>query len=188
MTRRDKTAMRNRILEAADQLFYGRGIRSTGVDEIAAEAEVSKRTLYNHFASKDDLVVAYLQRRLRPIRASGQPPVDQILGLFSQLEHTFRSPAFRGCPFVNALAEVGGPNHRAATVAIEFKEQRRLWFRDLLAETGARDPGALATQLMLLVDGAIVTALVRKDPTVAHAARNAAAALLAAAGVREKDQ
>jgi AcrR family transcriptional regulator len=110
MTRRDKTAMRDRILEAADQLFYGQGIRSTGVDEIAAEADVSKRTLYNHFASKDDLVVAYLQRRLRPIRASGQPPVDQILGLFSLLEHTFRSPAFRGCPFVNAVAEVGEPN------------------------------------------------------------------------------
>lgn len=180
MTLRDKSRVRDKILQAADHLFYSQGIQATGVDAVAAEADVSKRTLYNHFPSKDALVVAYLQRRLRPIRASGQPPADQILGLFSVLERSFKSPDFHGCPFVNAVAELGEPNHAARTVAIEFKEQRRIWFRDLLTEAGARDPDGLATQLMLLVDGAIATALVRKDPTVARAAEQAAAVLLAA--------
>lgn len=184
MARRDKSGMREKILQAADHLFYGQGIQATGVDAVAAEADISKRTLYNHFPRKDDLVVAYLQRRLRPIRASGQPPVDQILGLFSLLERSFNSADFRGCPFVNAVAELGEPNHSARKIAIEFKEQRRLWFRDLLTEAAARDPDGLATQLMLLVDGAIATALVRKDPTVARSAYQAAAALLGAAGVQ----
>jgi AcrR family transcriptional regulator len=187
MMHRDTSGMRDKILQAADHLFYGQGIQATGVDAVATEAGISKRTLYNHFPSKDDLIVAYLQRRLRPIRASGQPAADQILGLFSLLERSFSSPDFRGCPFVNAVAELGELNHPARLVAVEFKEQRRLWFRDLLTEAGARDPDGLAKQLMLLVDGAIATVLVRKDPTVARVAQNAATALLAAAGIRGTD-
>src|SRR5262250_2308768 len=99
-------AMEERILETTDRLFYGQGIRAVGVDTIAAEVGISKRTLYNHFPSKDDLIVAYLSRRMRPAETSGRPPAEQILGDFDRLERSFASGVFRGCPFVNAVAEL----------------------------------------------------------------------------------
>jgi AcrR family transcriptional regulator len=178
-----KETMHERILETADRLFYGKGIRAVGVDTIADEIGISKRTLYNYFPSKDDLIVAYLSRRFIPLTTSELPPVEQILGAFDRLEHSFTSKAFRGCPFVNAVAELGEPTHAANRLAIAFKEQRRVWFRDLLIGLGVADPDGLATQLALLVDGAIAAALVRGDPGMARAAKPAARTLLTAAGV-----
>lgn len=176
--------MRQRILETADRLFYGQGIRAVGVDTIAAEIGISKRTLYNYFPSKDDLIVAYLTRRIRPpAEESDLAPAEQILGDFDRLERSFASGTFRGCPFVNAVAELKEPRHAANKIALAFKEQRRVWFRDLLKKLDVDQPDALATQLMLLVDGAIAAALVRGDPRVARAAREAARILLTAAGV-----
>ncbi len=128
----DRTTMQERILETADRLFYGQGIRAVGVDTIAAEIGISKRTLYNYFPSKDELIVAYLSRRLQPALPSSLPPVQQILGNFERLERTFTSGVFRGCPFVNAVAELKEPAHAANKIALAFKEQRRIWFRDLL--------------------------------------------------------
>src|SRR5690349_13122648 len=127
-----KTAMPERILETTDRLFYQQGIRAVGVDTIAAEIGISKRTLYNHVPSKDELIVAYLTRRFRPARMSDLPPAEQILGDFDRLERSFASGRFRGCPFVNAVAELGEPQHAANNIAVAFKEQRRLWFRGLL--------------------------------------------------------
>jgi AcrR family transcriptional regulator len=184
MTRSDdRSTMQQRILETADRLFYGQGIRAVGVDTIAAEIGISKRTLYNYFPSKDELIVAYLSRRLRPVPPSDLPPVQQILGNFERLERTFAAGVFRGCPFVNAVAELKEPGHAANQLAVAFKEQRRLRFRDLLERLEVEDADALATQLQLLVDGAIAAALVRGDAKVALAARDAARVLLAAAGV-----
>jgi AcrR family transcriptional regulator len=179
----DRTAMQERILEMADRLFYGQGIRAVGVDTIAAEIGISKRTLYNYFPSKDDLIVAYLSRRLQPAPPSDLPPLQQILGSFDRLERTFASGVFRGCPFVNAVAELKEPAHAANKIALTFKEQRRTWFRDLLVRLDVGDPDTLALQLQLLVDGAIAAAMVRGDPKVAGTARKAACVLLAAAGV-----
>jgi AcrR family transcriptional regulator len=176
--------MRERILETADRLFYGQGIRAIGVDTVAAEIGISKRTLYNYFPSKDELIVAYLSRRLRPTPASDLPPVQQILGNFERLERTFATGVFRGCPFVNAVAELKEPAHAANKIALAFKEQRRLWFRDLLTRLEVDDPDTLAMQLQILADGAIATALVRGDPKVARTAGEAARVLLKAAGVR----
>ena len=178
----DRTTMQERILETADRLFYGQGIRAVGVDTIAAEIGISKRTLYNYFPSKDELIVAYLSRRLQPAAPSNLPPVQQILGNFERLERTFASGVFRGCPFVNAVAELKEPAHAANKIALAFKEQRRTWFRDLLIQLDVDDPDTLALQLQLLVDGAIAAALVRGDPTMANAAREAARVLLNAAG------
>jgi AcrR family transcriptional regulator len=178
-----KATMRERILETSDRLFYSQSIRAVGVDTIAAEAGISKRTLYNHFPSKDALIVAYLSRRLKPITASDLPPVEQILGDFDRLERSFARSGFRGCPFVNAVAELGEPRHAANKIAIAFKDQRRTWFRDLLTKLDVPDADGLATQLALLVDGAIAAALVRGEPKMARAAREAARTLLAAAGV-----
>jgi len=175
-----------RILATADKLFYTQGIRAVGVDTIAAEAGVSKRTLYNHYPSKDALIAAYLTTRFKQIAPSDAPAREQILGTFERLERIFQATGFRGCPFVNAVAEIGDPKHAASRIAIEFKEQRRQWFRELLARVGVKDPDALAVQLQILVDGAIATALVRNDPAVARSARAAAEILLDAASSRSK--
>src|SRR5664279_697203 len=180
----DKPTMDERILETADRLFYLRGIRSVGVDTIAAEVGISKRTLYNHFPSKDLLIAAYLQRRFTTAPASDKPAVEQILGTFDRLERGFAAKGFRGCPFVNAVAELGSEDRLVKKIAIAFKESRRLWFRDLLKQLDVADAEGLATQLTLLVDGSIAQNLVRDDPSMARAAKEAARVLLANAGMK----
>lgn len=180
----EKPTMKERILETADRLFYLRGIRAVGVDTIAAEIGISKRTLYNHFPSKDELIAAYLRRRFTQAPASDKPPVEQILGTFDRLERGFAAKGFRGCPFVNAVAELGSEDQSVKKIAVAFKESRRLWFRDLLKRLGVADAEGLATQLTLLVDGAIAQDLVRDDPAMARAAKQAARVLLANAGVK----
>ncbi len=178
-----KVVMQERILKTADSLFYGEGIRAVGVDTIASEVGISKRTLYNYFPSKDDLIVAYLARRLRPTAVSELPPAEQILGNFDQLERSLADDGFRGCPFVNAVAELKEPGHAANKIALAFKDQSRTWFRELLSRLEIANPESLAMQLMLLVDGAIAAAVVRRDPKMARVAREAACVLLLAAGV-----
>src|SRR5882757_4622884 len=178
-----KPAMKDRILETVDRLFYLQGIRAIGVDTIAAEIGISKRTLYNHFPSKDALIAAYLARRFVAPRPSDKSPVEQILGTFDSLERRFASRDFRGCPFVNAVAELGSEDHSVRKIAVAFKESRRLWFRDLLLQLGTSDAEGLATQLTLLVDGSIAQDLVRNDPAMARAAKEAARVLLKNAGV-----
>ena len=175
-----------RILAAAGKLFYTRGIRAIGVDTVAAEAGVSKRTLYSHYPSKDALITAYLMARFTQVAPSDAPVREQILGAFDRLERILGDGSFRGCPYVNAVVEIGDPKHQAATIAVQFKEQRRLWFRGLLDRLGVRDPDKLATQLQLLNEGALATALVRGDPAVARVARAAAEALLGAAERRRE--
>jgi len=179
-----KPDMKDRILETADRLFYLQGIRAVGVDTIAAEIGISKRTLYNHFPSKDALISAYLARRFVAPRPSDKSPVEQILGTFDSLERRFSAKDFRGCPFVNAVAELGSKDQSVRKIAVEFKESRRLWFRDLLVQLGVTEAEALATQLALLVDGSIAQDLVRNDPAMARAAKEAATVLLRNAGVK----
>src|ERR1700736_6426047 len=182
-TMSEKPSMRERILETADRLFYLQGIRAVGVDTIAAEIGISKRTLYNHFPSKDELISAYLARRFNRPPASDKPPAEQILETFDSLERRFSSRDFRGCPFVNAVAELGPDDRAVKKIAVAFKESRRVWFRDLLHQLGVADAEALATQLALLVDGSIAQDLVRGGPAMARAAKDAARVLLAHAGV-----
>jgi len=180
--------MKERILETADRLFYMRGIRAVGVDTVAAEIGISKRTLYNHFPSKAALVSAYLARRFKQPAASDKPPAEQILAIFDSLERRFASKDFRGCPFVNAVAELGAEDRSVKKIAVAFKESRRLWFRDLLRKLEVANADAVATQLALLVDGSIAQNLVRDDPSMARAAREAARVLLLNAGVRVDDR
>jgi AcrR family transcriptional regulator len=177
-----KQAMHERILSTADRLFYSQGIRAIGVDTVAAEIGISKRTLYNYFPSKEGLVIAYLTRRYVVPKPTDDPPLDQILAAFDRLERGIAKEDFRGCPFVNAVTELGDA---VAKIAADVKEQRRLWFRELLSRLDATDADGLATQLTLLIEGAISAALVRRDPALARAAKTAATVLMAAAGVEE---
>jgi AcrR family transcriptional regulator len=178
-----KAPMKERILDTAEQLFYRDGIRATGVDTIAAEVGISKRTLYNHFPSKDALVAAYLKRGFYEQRPSELPPAEQILHSFDRLEKNFAARNFRGCRFVNAVAELGDDDRAARKIAVDFKEGRRLWFRERLLAACVKDADVLATQLAMLVDGAIAMAMVRDDPSMARAAASAARVLLANAGL-----
>ncbi len=175
-----------RILAAADRLFYSQGIRAVGVDTVAEEAGVSKRTLYHHYPSKDALIAAYLTARFRQVAPSDAPAREQILGYFERIEKMVADGSFRGCPYVNAVTEIGDRKHAATSIAVQFKEQRRQWYRALLERIGVKDPDSLATQLQLLAEGAIATALVRGEPRAARAARDAAEVLIDASMKRRK--
>jgi AcrR family transcriptional regulator len=176
---------RDRILDAVDRLFYRQGIRAVGVDAIAADLGISKKTLYRLFPSKDDLVLAYLNGRFRPLPAnSDKPPGEQILANFDWIARSMSSAKdFRGCAFLNAIAELGDEDNAARDLAISYKESRRLWYRQLLTQLDVDDPDTLATQLALLIDGAYAAMLVRKDPAMMQAAIAAARVLLKNAGV-----
>jgi len=174
-----------RILAAADKLFYEQGIRAVGVDTIAAEAGVSKRTLYNYYRTKDDLIAAYLTGRFRQIAPSDAPAREQILAYFDRIAAMVADGSFRGCPYVNAVTEIADRKHAAVALAVQFKEQRRQWYRALLGRLQVKEPDTLATQLQLLVEGVLATALVRGDPGAARAARAAAEVLLDAALARK---
>ena len=127
-----KPTMKERILETADRLFYLQGIRAVGVDTIAAEIGISKRTLYNHFPSKDDLIAAYLERRFRQPRPSDKPPAEQILGTFDSLERRFAGQGFSRLPVRQRGRRTRRRrSRRCKKIAIAFKESRRVWFRDL---------------------------------------------------------
>jgi AcrR family transcriptional regulator len=180
-----ETAIRERILAGVDRLFYAQGIKSVGVDAIAAELGISKKTLYRYFPSKDDLVIAYLQRRFRPLpEASAKPPAEQILDHLEWIARSLTSAKdYRGCAFLNVLAELGSEDSEARELAVAYKESRRLRYRDLLSQLDVDDPDTLATQLALLVDGAYAAVLIHQDPAKMRPAIAAARTLLKAAGV-----
>jgi AcrR family transcriptional regulator len=178
-------AIRERILAGVDRLFYAQGIQAVGVDAIAAELGISKKTLYRHFPSKDDLVTGYLRGRFRPLpEASTKPPAEQILANLEWIARSLASTRdFRGCAFLNALAELGSEDTEARKLAVAYKESRRLWYRDLLSQLDVDDPDTLATQLSLLVDGAYAAVLIHQNPAMMRPAIAAARTLLKAAGV-----
>jgi AcrR family transcriptional regulator len=185
-----KRVTRERILNTVNSLFYREGIRAVGMDKITEETGISKRTLYNYFPSKDQLITAYLARRLTrliPIPISAKPAEEQILESFVQLERSLADEESQGCPFVNAVVELKDPDHAANEIALAYKNQRRNWLIEMLERLQIALPESLAMQLMLLIDGAIAAAVIRKDPKVARAAGDAARVLLAAAVVGSRD-
>lgn len=180
------TNARERLLDTAEDLFYAQGIRATGVEQILATSEVGRASFYRHFASKDDLVVAVLQRRrerwatitVPRVRALGGHPLDVFDVLAERLEET----AYRGCAFLNTLVEIRDADDPAHREAAEQKEDQRAFFAELLAEHGYADPGgALSRQLLMLYDGASVAGLRERSPRAAVEARGVAEVLLAAA-------
>ncbi|SDK36204.1 transcriptional regulator, TetR family [Actinopolyspora mzabensis] len=179
-----------RILDVASELFYWRGINAVGVDTIAAESGVTKRTLYDRFGSKDNLVAAYLEARDRRWRETltarlhdaPPDPVARVLVPFDVLPD-WLAPSTRGCGFSNAFAELGDPDHPGRRIAVAEKTWLRALFRDLLTEAGAAgdDVETLATQLLSLHEGAIISYAVANEGSAAVAARAAANTLVAGA-------
>jgi AcrR family transcriptional regulator len=176
-----------RVLVAAGELFYGRGLRAVGMDDVRAASGVSLKRLYQCFPSKEALVVAYLERRDERWMSSLTSYVEQrenkIAAVFAWLERWFAEDDFRGCGFVNAYGELGATSEAVREVVRRHKQRLRDHLRGLAAEAGAADPDLLAEQLLVLVDGATVTAMVNPPgaATAARAAGQAAAAAVTAA-------
>jgi AcrR family transcriptional regulator len=181
-------AARARLLAAASELFYAEGVQSVGVDRVIEHAGVAKATLYSAFGSKEELVRAYLGARHAATRermaaelASRYPTArERLLGVFEVQGLTFADPGFRGCAFISAKAEAR-PGGAVDEAAGEYRAWLHALFGGLALEAGATDPKGLARQLVLLYDGAGISAWLDRDPGAQDAARTAAAALVGAA-------
>jgi AcrR family transcriptional regulator len=182
------SAARERILDTAFALFYARGIRAVGVDLIIAESGVAKATFYKHFPSKDDLVVAYLDKvdgvwsgQLSEAAAAAWPdPADQLVGMFDALTTACRREGYRGCAFINAAAE-SQPGTAVHDRTVAHKTAVLAWVRGLAEQAGARDPGSLARSLSLLLDGGLASGALDADPEAPTVAKATARDLVAAA-------
>ena len=176
---------RDQIIDAARRCFYEHGITATGVDAIAAAAGVSKRTLYNHFASKDDLVLAYIDvrerrwRRALDERLDGvADPVDRILVYFDAYFDLPADEAFRGCAFINAAAEIPDTHSQALGRLRASKARVRREIGTLVHEAGIPDVEAVAAALVLLLEGAMALFGVFHDRQGVETAKDAARTLL----------
>ncbi|MFF0092302.1 TetR/AcrR family transcriptional regulator [Streptomyces canus] len=179
----DSAVARERVLDAAEELFYGRGIQSVGMDDIRGASGVSLKRLYQLFPAKEQLVEAYLERRdgwwrgrlaefveLRPT------PEEQILAVFDWLEEWFGEEGFRGCAWINSYGELGATSDRVAAQVRAHKGAFADFLASLVAAAGR--PAALAGPLFLLAEGALVTAGITRSTGPAAQAREAARTLL----------
>ena len=176
---------RDRLLQAANELFYAEGVQTVGIDRIIERAGVAKASLYNHFASKEELVAAYLASRHdattnRLVRAieGVDDPRQKILAVFEAQAQLYEQPDFNGCAFNAASTEApsGGLVDRAAD---EFRAWIRNMFTDLAAQAGAPNPSSLGRQLHLIYDGAgLAGRMDHHDPSIRPSARDVVEALL----------
>lgn len=185
---KEPSAARQRLLETGATLFDADGVRAVGINAILAASGVAKDTLYKHFASKDDLVLEVLrisdrkwcETLRREVEDRAPDPEGRLLAVFDFLGNEFEAESYRGSAFINAAAEFPDPDHPVRRACAEHKARVLDYLRGLAENHNARDPQALAEQLMLLIDGAICARVMRHDRRAAHRAREAAAILLTA--------
>ncbi len=180
------SAKREHLIDTALEVFYRHGFHATGVDRIIAESGVARMTLYKHFKSKDDLILAALRRRderfrnwfARAVERRADTPRARLLAIFDALEEWFASKSFSGCMFINASAEFADPDDPVHRTAAEHKNLMLRHVRELAEAAGAADPEQLAHGVMLLMEGAIVMRYVAGEKTAAAHAKTAAETLL----------
>jgi AcrR family transcriptional regulator len=181
---------RDRIVAAASTLFYAEGIGRVSMDAVAERAGVTKRTLYYHFRSKDDLVAAYLEGRDQPNLALFQRwfgateggLAEKVRGIFTNLAASARHPKWKGCGFLRTSAELAHmPGHPAMKAGAAHKKRFEAWMRGVIEAEGIVDGLPLARQVMLLLDGSFAVTLLHRDPSYMEAAGAAAASLVRAA-------
>jgi AcrR family transcriptional regulator len=180
---------RERLLDAAGELFYRDGV-SIGVDALCKAAGVSKKSMYQLFRSKDELIAESLASRgpsyqtlLHPGSEDDRPARDRILTVFERQDQMVAEGNYLGCPYVSTAVELKNPEHPGSVVARHFKQQLTDFFHRELVKAGAEDPGTLAIQLTMIFDGASARAVVRAQD-LGGIGVITAAALLDAAGVR----
>lgn len=179
----DSSTAREQVLDAAEELFYGRGVQCVGMDDIRGASGVSLKRLYQLFPAKEQLVQAYLERRdarwrgqLAAFVERREDPEERILALFDWLEVWFGEDGFRGCAWINSYGELGATSERVATQVRLHKGAFGAYVEGLVAAAGL--PGTLAGQLFLLAEGAMVTAGITRTTAPARQARTAAELLL----------
>lgn len=180
--------LREHILDVASGLFYKHGLRNVGIDRIISESGIARMTLYNHFKSKDLLIEEYLRRAstswmkwyAAKIERSSEDPRERVLAAFSVLDGWFRSRDFRGCSVTNAMVELADEAHPAAAVKGEYHDGLRRLFGELARNAGANDPDELAEELIVVLRGAMTSALVDGSQGLAQRARRTAEHLLTA--------
>lgn len=180
----DRLTARERLLAAANELFYAEGVHTVGIDRVIERAGVAKATLYKTYGSKDELIRAYLagrqdirRRRIMAAVARHEAPREQLLGIFDALGESISQPNYHGCAFVNASAEAR-PDSPITEVTDEYRQWLRALFTDLATASGAAEPEQLARHLVLLYDGAAISARMDRDLDAAMEARAAAATLI----------
>jgi AcrR family transcriptional regulator len=185
-----RSSPRERLLEAASELFYAEGIQSVGINRVIDHAGVAKDSLYRTFGSKEALVCAYLNARhretlarLHAAVAATDDPVERLLVVFDVQARLFRAPGFRGCAFAAAAAEAP-PGGEIDAAAESYRHDVHALFSELAAAAGAPDPAMLASQLQLIYDGGGLAAKMDHNPDIAEPARAAASTLVAAALAR----
>ena len=189
----DDESARGRLLNAATHLFCKNGINATGIDAIIDEAGTAKTTLYKLFGSKTNLVHAVLESEgkqwrewfIGAIEAGGGDPQTKLARIFPALKSWFAEERFYGCPFINAVAEHDKDAKQFRSIALKHKKVVLAHIEKLAGEMGASEPAVLAHQLALLIDGAIVAAMVSCDPGVADTAGLAASNLFAPAKLKK---
>lgn len=176
---------RERLIQAADTLFYREGIHATGIDRLVEAADVAKMTLYNNYSSKDELVAAWLtwrqenwEQNLASRLDRAESGTDRILAVFDAYLDSATEPGHRGCVFLNAAAEIPAAEHPARAVVLSHKKSVRQFLVEQAREYGAQEPEELGEQLFVLLEGGVVTAGLRGDPGSIRAARSAAETLL----------
>jgi AcrR family transcriptional regulator len=177
---------KDRILKTADRLFYGEGVRAVGIDRIIAESGVAKMTLYSHFRSKDDLILAVLEYREEQFTDWFNQAIERheahgssrIVALFEALKEWFEMPEYRGCAFINASVELADPDHPGFVFTRQHKERFHSFLARLVKDALGAKAALLAPAIALLIDGAIVTAVIEGTSRPADVARRAALDLL----------
>ena len=186
---RKPVPVRDRLIDAADRLFYMEGVRATGIDRVLEEAEAAKASLYTHFGSKDELVAAYLASRTERSRElllsymEDVPPAERAVRVFDFVSDWARSREFRGCPMQMIASELSEPEHPARQCAAEHRSWMLAQFEAWSRAADAADPKALARALLVLFDGAAAASML-DGPQRARDARWAAEELVAAARQR----
>ncbi len=181
---------RERIISAASTLFYSEGIRAVSVDAVAEKAGLTKRTLYYHFRSKDDLVAAYLAARDQPnlalfqrwfTEAGGALPA-KVQAIFRHLARNAGHPKWKGCGFLRTSAELANlPGHPAIKIGAAHKKKFEAWLRETFEEADIAGASPLARQILLLLDGSFAVVQLHRDPSYMETAGEAAYSLVDAA-------
>ena len=181
---------RDELVRNALEVFYRDGFHATGMDKLVAETGISKTSMYKHFRTKEEMILAVLRLRderfrnwfCRRVEEIADSPRDRLLAAFDALHEWIVSPAFRGCMFIKAVSEFQDPKDPIHIQSATHKRMLLEYVQTLAAEASARDPAALARQLMLLKEGAIVTSVMLGNGTPAIEAKTAATVLIEAAG------
>ena len=181
-----KVSTRERIIQAATELFYAQGLRAVSADKIIERVGITKVTFYRHFRTKDDLIVAYLERQgereradvaATLARADGDP--GKALSLFAEnVGAASCAPGFRGCPFINAAAEYADPDHPVRRTVAAHRRWFKAVLEEMVAPLGLAEPASVADQLVLLRDGAMVSGYLGDPATASSSLHRAARAVI----------